>query len=99
MSIVPADTPREAAAFLRRIEKTLKPGHPSFCVVVVDDDGRPHVLAAANRTTLVQSAAELMATAVDLGREDRCMCETCDGWTARAKTALAALGITPAPSN
>lgn len=99
MSIVPDDIPHAPAAFMRRVEKLLKPGHPSFALVVLDDDGRPHTLSVANRTGLVVSAAELMTCALALERDDPCVCANCDAWSARARLALAAMGADlPAPN-
>ncbi len=92
MSIVPADMPHAVAAFMRRVEKTLKPGQPSFCLVVAADDGEPFILVNENRTGLVVAATTLLFEAVQQEREGKCICETCDDWTARAKAALIAMG-------
>lgn len=92
MSLLPDTIPHEAAAFMRRVEKTLRPGHPSFALVVLDDNGQPHTFTFANRTSLTVAGAALLDAAVDLEKQDPCACTKCDEWTARARLALQAMG-------
>lgn len=94
MSVIPGDIPHEAATFMRRFEKTLRAGHPSFALVVMDDNGQPHTFSYANRTALTVAGAELLASAVELEKADPCACAKCDEWTARARAALTAMGRT-----
>jgi len=91
------ETPPVARAFIRRFQRTLQPNHPSFALVVLDDDGKPWTLTFANRTGLVVAGAELMSAAVGVDENDPCACPNCDNWTDRARAALAAMTASDAP--
>lgn len=92
MSIVTNDIPHAVAAFMRRIEKTIRPDSPGFCLVIAGPDGRPYTLARANRTELVVAGTQLLFEAVDQDKQAECVCANCDNWTNRARHGLVAMG-------
>ncbi len=87
-----AQMPHQVRAFMRHIERHLKPSSPSFALVVLDEDGAPYHLIKANRTGLCVAATGLMFEVLEQEKEGRCICPTCDRWTAQARTALLAMG-------
>lgn len=99
MSLVPDDASPAVAAFLRRFEKMLRPGQPSFALIVMDEDGQPYRYTHANRTGLTVAGSELLCAAIELEKQDPCACAGCDAWTAKARLALTAMGATLAPVN
>ena len=92
-SIVPSSLPQQIKAFFRRVENTVRPNTPPFVCVAMDrDTGEPFILTQANRTTLVVGATTLLFEALEQEREGKCICPTCDRWTADARAALKAMG-------
>lgn len=93
MSIVPDDMPHAVKALMRRFEKQLKPGSPGFALVVFDEDtGEPYHLIHTNRTGLAMAATGLMFETLELEKQGKCICPTCDQHSATVRLGLAAMG-------
>lgn len=89
------DYPHAVRALMNALAKRVRerPTHPDFALVAFGDDGRPYSLTRGNRTCLTVAAIDLLVNVMELEKQENCLCETCDQWTAKARAMLQAADI------